>query len=394
MTSSSQWLEQAKAYRDSLLEDTLPFWLEHGVDKAFGGFSSCLSRDGSCYETDKSGWVQGRFTWLLAKTSQELGIKGEVSAAAEHGISFIRDHGYSADRRLWFTMTREGSGLRKRRYAYTEFFASMAFAQWSRLSDDAAARAEAERLFLLACDDMRGGRGPAKFEDVRASQALGFPMITLGVAHELEGICDAELIQRERDAAVAKIRTDFVHSESGCLLECVGLDGSYIDHAEGRQVNPGHAIEAAWFLMEEHRRRPNADLLRDAIRILDSAWELGWDPEYGGLLSLVDISGAPVQEVFAEQKYWWPHCEAIIAMLYAALLTRSPRHVERWRLVHDWAHDHFSDPDNGEWFGYLRRDGSVFNSAKGNMWKGPFHVPRMQLIGARLCEALAREVGE
>ena len=394
MTSSSQWLAQANAYRGSLLEETLPFWLEHGLDKTHGGFSSCLARDGSCYETDKSGWVQGRFTWLLAKTSRELGLRGEIYAAAEHGVRFIRDQGYTPDRRLWFSMTREGAGLRKRRYAYTEFFASMAFAQWSLLSGDAEAREEAERLFLLACDDMRGGRAPSKFEAVRATQALGVPMITLGVAHELEECCDSALIRHERDAAIAKIRTDFLHAETGCLLECVGADGSFVDHAEGRQVNPGHAIEAAWFLMEEHRRRPDDELLRDAIQILDSAWELGWDAEHGGLLSLVDISGAPIQETFAEQKYWWPHCEAIAAMLYAVLLTGAPRHAERWCLVHDWAHDHFRDAEGREWFGYLRRDGSVFNTAKGNMWKGPFHVPRMQLVAARLCEALSRETAE
>ena len=128
--------------------------------------------------------------------------------------------------------------------------------------------------------------------------------------------------------------------------------------------------------------------MSDALRILDGSWELGWDEEHGGLFSLVDVSSAPVQETWAELKFWWPHCEAILAFLHAALATGDEAHIARWRLVHDWSHAHFHDRENGEWYGYLRRDGSVLNPVKGNLWKGPFHVPRMQLIAAKLCDEL------
>jgi N-acylglucosamine 2-epimerase len=374
----------------------MPFWLDHCVDRSGGGFFSFLDERGGCYETDKSGWVQGRFTWLLSKLCTDFDGPEEWRSAAEHGVRFIREHGYTPDRRLWFMMNREGAGLRKRRYAYTEFFGSMALGQWSKLANDEDAATESERLFLLACTDMRtcGARGPGKWEDARVAQSLGVPMITLGAAHALEGCVDSEAITSERRAAIAKIQADFVHPETGCLLECVGAHGEYLDHVDGRQVNPGHAIEAAWFLMEECRRRPNQELLALALRVLDSAWELGWDEEHGGLFSLVDISGAPNQDVSAELKYWWPHCEAIIAFLYAALLTGSSTYSDRWRIVHDWAHEHFVDTQNGEWFGYLRRDGSVMNSAKGNLWKGPFHIPRMQFMAADLCSALAAKEAE
>jgi len=292
---------------------------------------------------------------------------------------------------MWFQLNKRGSGLRKRRYAYTEFFASMAFAQWHKLSGDESAGAESLRLFHLACGDMRGGRAPGKVELTRPAQSLGAPMITLGVAHVLEDCLAEQDVEAERVEAVRRLREEFLHAGSGCLLECVGPHGEFLDHMDGRQVNPGHAIEAAWFLMEEHRRRPDDGLLADALKVLDAAWELGWDPAHGGLLSLVDIHGEPQQEVFAELKYWWPHCEAIIASLFAGLLTGDERYLERWRLVHDWAHERFVDPEFGEWYGYLRRDGSVMNSAKGNLWKGPFHVPRMQLLAAELCAALSEE---
>jgi N-acylglucosamine 2-epimerase len=389
MKAAETLREQAARYRAQLAEDVLPFWLDNGVDHECGGFYSCLDRDGSLLDDDKSGWVQGRFTWLLARLHTEFDPEAGFDVAAKAGIDFITKNGFSPDGRMWFQLDRAGRGLRKRRYAYTEYFCAMAFAEWFRVSGDEAAREEAVRLFSLACEDMRGGRGPGKFEPVRQAKALGVPMITLGVAHVLED-CDCGGAASEyREFAVDELRSAFTHQESGALLESVGLNDDLSRHLDGRLVNPGHSIEAAWFLMEEHHRRGGDGLLADALRTLEGSWALGWDDQHGGILSLVDTSGAPVQELWAELKLWWPHCEAILAFLYAARATGDPSYLERWRLVHDWAHAHFPDPDQGEWFGYLRRDGTVFNRAKGNLWKGPFHVPRMQLLASSLCDEIA-----
>jgi len=86
-------------------------------------------------------------------------------------------------------------------------------------------------------------------------------------------------------------------------------------------------------------------------------------------------------------KFWWPHNEAVIATLLAYTLTGDEKHANRHTMVHAWAHDHFADKEHGEWFGYLHRDGSVSVDLKGNHWKGPFHLPRMQLY----CWQLLRE---
>ena len=391
--NAAQLRSQSEAYRADLIDDVLPFWLRHGVDEVHGGFFSCLDRDGALLDTDKSGWVQGRFAWLLSRAHVELDGDPSLLGAAKGGVHFIRERGYCDDRRLWFQLSREGAGLRKRRYAYTEFFAAQAFAEWGRASGDAEATREAARLFALACGDMRGGRAPAKVEPVRPSRALGVPMITLGVSHVLEDCGLEDEVRTERAAAVKALLDGFIHKPTGALLELVGEEEDLSAHFDGRVINPGHAIEAAWFLLEEHHRRADPEVLEFALQALDAAWGLGWDDEHGGILSLVDVTGAPVQELWAELKLWWPHCEAILAFLYAYRATGDPLHLERWMAVHDWAYDHFPDAEHGEWFGYLRRDGSVLNQAKGNLWKGPFHVPRMLLFGAKVCAELAEESG-
>ena len=162
-----------------------------------------------------------------------------------------------------------------------------------------------------------------------------------------------------------------------------------IDHFDGRMLNPGHAIEASWFIMQEGKIRNDPSLIKTGCQILDWSWERGWDNEFGGILYFVDMKGIPVQEYWHDMKFWWPQAEAIIATIFAFSLTGDSKYAERHRQVHEWAYQFFPDPEHGEWFGYLHRDGSVSSTLKGNLWKGPFHVPRMQLIGWQLLDELS-----
>ena len=171
-------------------------------------------------------------------------------------------------------------------------------------------------------------------------------------------------------------------------METVGADGGMIDHFDGRTLNPGHAIEGAWFIMLEGKLRGDGDLIEMGRRMLDWMWERGWDKQYGGLMYFMDIEGKQPIQLEWDMKLWWPHNEAIIATLLAYLLTGDSRYAKWHSLVHDWAYKHFPDPEYGEWFGYLRRDGSLSIPLKGNLWKGPFHLPRMQWYCWKLLEQM------
>jgi N-acylglucosamine 2-epimerase len=222
-------------------------------------------------------------------------------------------------------------------------------------------------------------------------------MIRLHVGHELAACLASERfvevgvdLEAELASAVAAIRAQWSETH-GVLLETSAPEGGPTAGFEGRTLNPGHAIEATWFLMHEAERRAaaglqGADELRAfALRALDASWERGWDREYGGLLYFVDLEGKPPTEYWHDMKFWWPHNEAVIATLFAARLApEDPRWAERHTAVHDWAHAHFPDPEHGEWFGYLARDGRVTSEAKGTAWKGPYHLPRMQWLGWQL----------
>lgn len=379
----------ASVYRDGLLRDTLPFWLKHSPDKAHGGFLTFLDEDGSVLSTDKPAWVAGRFTWLLSRLYNCVERKEEWLLQARRGIEFIRRHCFDEDGRMFFAVTRDGRPLRKRRYLFSELFATMAFAEYAKASGEAGALGEAGDLFRLAlrCHRTPGLLEPKVFPGTRDLKSLAMPMILLGVTQVLRPVDRDPLYEEVAAEAVREITGDFLKPEFKALLENVGRDGGFLDEPDGREVNPGHSLEAAWFLLEEARARGgDRALVGTACRIIDWALESGWDREYGGLYYFRDCRGLPCPRYEHDLKLWWPHNEAIYATLLAHHLTGEEKYARWHRLIHDWAYARFPDRKHGEWYGYLHRDGSLSSRLKGNMWKGPFHLPRMQLYCWRLLE--------
>ena len=156
------------------------------------------------------------------------------------------------------------------------------------------------------------------------------------------------------------------------------MDGSaMLDLPEGRMFHPGHAIESAWMVMEIAKKRRDEKLARIAVDIMLASLEHGWDKEYGGLRYITNIDWTPTHELGTNLKLWWPHCEALYALLLGWSLTGRSDLWQWYEKVHDYAFGHFPDSEYGEWFGYLDRDGKPVWTAKANGWKGFFHLPRV-----------------
>ncbi|MCP4785268.1 MAG: N-acylglucosamine 2-epimerase [Fuerstiella sp.] len=369
-------------YRNGLLNDTLPFWIKHCVDRQHGGFMLSLDRDGTVIDTDKGVWQQGRFTWLLGELYNNVEPRDEWLELAKHGARFIDQHCFDpADGRMWFHVTREGAPIRKRRYAFSESFAAIAFGELAKATGDEQYADKARKAFQAFIDhNLSSQDTPPKFTDTRRMRGLGFPMITIVTAQELRESIDLPDANKWIDRSIEDICQYHLKEDIRCVMESVGPNGELIDHFDGRTLNPGHAIEGAWFIMLEGKLRGDDDLIRTGCQMLDWMWERGWDKEHGGILYFVDVKGLPVQEYWHDMKFWWPQNEAIIATLLAWQLTGHAKYADWHRQIHDWTYSHFPDPEMGEWFGYLHRDGRVSSTLKGNMWKGPFHMPRMQLV--------------
>ncbi len=370
-------------YRETLLDDVIPFWLRHGLDGEHGGMLTALDRDGSLLDSDKSVWFQGRAGWMFGSLYNTVEKRPEWLEASRSCVEFLRAHCFSPEGKMWFTVTRDGRPLRMRRYVFSEAFAAIAFAAYAKATGDSRAAEDAVKTFATYLRySFEPGAMLPKYEPTRPMKGIGAHMIGMVTAQEIRAnlgdiTVSGKTCSEWISASIAEIERDFLKPEHEALMEVVAPDGSVIDHIDGRTLNPGHAIECAWFIMHEGRYRKDPRLIALGAKILDWMWARGWDKEHGGLLYFTDVFGKPVQEYWHDMKFWWPHCEAIIATLLAWKLTGEPRYAAMHAQVHDWSFAHFPDREHGEWFGYLHRDGSVSQRAKGNMFKGPFHLPRM-----------------
>lgn len=399
----------AASYREQLYSNTLPFWLKHGVDSEYGGIITGLGRRGELLESDKSVWFQGRAGWTFA-TAYRLQAKkdSKLRETAESVIKFSDRHCYDRgeDGRMYFRVTREGRPLIKRRYFFSECFAVIAKSAYASAIGCTESLDQAFQLFESLHDFQNDPamQNPKTDPHTRPSISLAMPMIEINIAQELresalilEGSSSqqAENCSRFIRDRIELIEKNFMKEDMCCVLEQTGPNGEFqSDHFEGRLVNPGHSIELAWFILREADFHNDPALRQIGCRILDWMLESGWDNAHGGFLYFLDACSHPPFEYWHNMKFWWPHNEAIIACLYAALLSEQGKkqHYLTWfERIHDWNEAHFPDKECGEWFGYLNRDGSVSTELKGNMFKGPFHLPRMQIYAWQLLERIAEK---
>jgi N-acylglucosamine 2-epimerase len=376
-----------ETYRSGLLDDVVPFWLRHGADRQNGGVFTALDRAGSVFDTDKSVWAQGRFAWVLSTIYRTVDRRQEWIDAAKSTLDFVRAHCFDSDGRMFFRVTADGDPVRKRRYLFSECFAVAGLAAYSRATGDGESAEQALKLFkrIVHYYTTPGSLPPKMIPETRASRSIAMPMILLSIAAELEEATGDPIARRWVDRAIDEILTYHIRRDPFSVLETVGPNGEFQDHFEGRLITPGHVIEAAWFILEESRRRGNdAALTSTACEIIDWSWDLGWDEEHGGIIYYRDVKGLPPTEYWHDMKFWWPQNEAIIATLLAYHMTGDEKYAARHAQIHEWTYERFPDPEYGEWFGYLHRDGTVSTTLKGNLWKGPYHVPRMLWYCSRL----------
>src|SRR5687768_5453678 len=307
MASNVQELSAlGEVYRRGLIDDVIPFWMRHGLDRQYGGLLTGLDRDGSIIDTDKAIWLQGRAAWTFATLHRTVEPRPEWLEASRQCLDFIRDHAHGPGGKLYFTVTREGRPLRMRRYVFSESFAAIGSAAAAGATEDVRLEAEAQEHWgvYLHHSFTPGVMPPKTDPETRPMRGLAPLMITIATAQELranlgEIVAGGRTCTEWIDWAVAEIEREFFKPELGALLEIVGTGGAILDHFDGRTLNPGHAIECAWFILHEARLRGDARLCRLGVQILDGMWRRGWDSEFGGLRYFTDLHGLPVQEYWA-----------------------------------------------------------------------------------------------
>ncbi len=364
-------------YGKYLTENVLPFWLNNAIDDEFGGIFTCLDEKGEVYGTDKSVWFQGRALYTFA-SAYNAGYKNEeYLAACEKIYNFLPKCGDETGR-MFFTVTREGKELQKRRYYFSETFAAVGCAEYYIATGREEVWEKAEKYFDIAYGIFKDpSLTTPKFNPENLPlKSLSPVMIMLATAQVLRKV------KKEKYDAIAKAMTEEIlnggYLLENALLEHVKNDGSFVDSPTGRTVNPGHSLEAAWFLMAEGIYQNDDNLIATAKRIIDFSMDFGLVD--GGIIAFCDLLGKPANALEWDMKLWWPQCEAIIANRLCYEITKEEKYLKNYEGLVDYSFKHFADDENGEWYGYLHYDGTVANRLKGNIFKGPFHLPRMLVV--------------
>lgn len=384
----------AESYKKDLTENIMPFWMKYGLDRKNGGVYTCVDRDGSLMDTTKSVWFQGRFAFICSFAYNNVEKNQEWLDAAKSTLEFIEKHCFDEQGHMYFSVTAEGKPLRKRRYVFSETFAAIAMSEYALATGD---QHWAKRAIQVFEDTQRflatPGFLPAKFEADVKLQGHSIVMILINVGSCIRKVVDDPKLTQQIDESIEKLKKYFIHPEFKCLLETVGENGEFIDTNMTRTINPGHCIETSWFIMEEAKLRGwDKPMLDMALQVFDWSWDWGWDKQYGGIINFRDCKNLPPQDYSQDMKFWWPQCETIIASLYAYLGTGDEKYLYRHERISEWTYAHFPDAEYGEWYGYLHRDGTVAQPAKGNLYKGPFHVPRMMIKGYMLCQEILKKL--
>ena len=376
MTSFEILIEQ---YKKELLDNVVPFWLTKSQDEKYGGYCSCLDHQGDIYDTDKFIWLQGRQVWLFSMLYNKVEKRQEWLECAIQGAEFLKKHGHDGNYNWYFSLTQEGKPLIEPYNIFSYTFAAMAFGQLSLATSNSEYADIAKKTFEIILSKQNNPKGVWNkvYPGTRNLKGFSLPMILSNLTLELEHLLDKDVVEQTMEDCIDEIMNNFLRPElGGIIVENLNTDNSLSDSFDGRLINPGHGIEAMWFIMDLGVRLNRPELIDQAVKTTLATLEYGWDNKYGGIFYFMDRKGCPPQQLEWDQKLWWVHIESLISLLKGYQLTGSKECLTWFEKVHEYTWKHFKDTENPEWWGYLNRQGEVLLELKGGKWKGCFHVPR------------------
>ena len=368
----------ARLYRDTLLNDVIPFWSDNSIDWEHGGYFTCLDRSGKVYDTDKFIWLQNRQIWTYSMFYNRLEQREEWLKIATHGADFLAQHGRDGEGNWYFALDKLGQPLVQPYNIFSDCFAAMAYSQYALASGNEEAKEIALQAYnnVLRRQSNPKGKYNKAYPGTRSLKSLAVPMILANLSLEMDWLLEGDRLEEVLAQTVTEVTNDFLDRDRGLMYENVTPDGKHLDCFDGRLINPGHGIEAMWFVMDIANRNGDRQLIERAVDVVLNILNFGWDEEHGGIYYFLAALGHPPQQLEWDRKLWWVHLETLVALLMGFNLTQRQECWKWFEKVHEYTWKHFCDREHQEWFGYLNRRGEVFLDLKGGKWKGCFHVPR------------------
>ncbi|OQB97093.1 MAG: Cellobiose 2-epimerase [Spirochaetes bacterium ADurb.Bin110] len=387
----------SQEFKNELLISIVPFWEKFSIDKEYGGYFSCIDRNGTIFDTDKFMWMQGRELWCWSYLYRTITPKEEWLKMASHGAEYIRKFGQAPNGDYYFSLDRQGRPLVKPYNIFSDCFCAAGLAEFGKISKEPWAVENAIKTWYRIQERQSNPKGiwNKQISDNRSIHLMNMPMIQLWLSQVFNGLIEDNILVPIIADSIRSILTLHINKEKKAVFEKVLFDGSPVQGMDGRLLSPGHALETLWFMLKAINDDGYSILSLigiskdEAILIITEAmlWTIqrGWDLMYGGIYYYLDYEGFPPEKLEWDMKLWWVHAEALCAFLLAFKTTRNVEFLDWFEKIQDWTWNHFRDVEFGEWFGYLHRDGSPALLLKGGKWKGMFHIPRALIECMKIC---------
>jgi mannobiose 2-epimerase len=395
--------------RSEVVENILPFWPRHVLDREAGGFFGTVhSNLVADKEAPRSSVVNTRILWAYAAGARL--IDPSWRPIAEWAFDAVAQK--FVDQKmggLFWSVDRQGRPVSDRKQTYAQAFGIYGLAEHHRLTNNPASLELAIALYRLIeqhCHDPVSngyiearGRDWQPLADMRLSDKdLNCPKSMNTHLHVLEAYTnlgrlwrDAGLKARLREVLLVMLDR-IVDSESGHFK--LFFDERW--NALPDHVSFGHDIEGSWLLVEAAEVLGDPALLaraRDtAMYMATAALEQGLDGD-GSMLFAADADGRLIDT----DKHWWVQAEAVVGFFNAWQISGDRRFREASRKAWDYIETHVVDRQHGEWHAKLNRAGTPLTETEdpeavlAGFWKCPYHNARVcyEMLG-RLAETKPR----
>ncbi len=381
--------ETRARYENTLVNDVIPFWEKNCIDREFGGYFTSLDRDGSVYDTTKYMWMQWRIVYMFGEFYASQYKQERFLDIARQGFDFLYRHGRASDGSYYFALNRAGDPIIAPYNVFSDCFAAMGAAEMYRATGEKLYYDAAREAMDSYLKRVAGGNPAGQWnKSLPARQnylSLGHYMMIANLALVMKRGLGVSDYDKDGRAALDLVLDKFWNPEFNVVFENILPDGRFdLESCQGRMLNPGHVLEAMWFILDYLTGSGDTGRVPEVLNIIDKTLNFGWDRQYGGIFYFMDVLGKPHLELQHDMKLWWVHNEAIIATLYAYKVTGDSKYLDWFKKMDAWAWSHFPDPEYGEWFAYLNRRGEPTHMLKGGKWKTFFHLPRCLYMSAKL----------
>ena len=368
-------------YDDTLTKDVIPFWENHAIDKQYGGYFTSLDRDGSVYDTTKYMWMQWRIVYMFAALYSSRYSRPQFLDIAKQGYDFLTAHGKAEDGSYYFALNQQGEPTIAPYNVFSDCFAAMGAAELYRATKEQQYADEANSAMRNYLRRVNSGNPAGRWNKAMPAktsyQSFGMFMMIANLALVMKNCLGNDEYQKDADRTVDLVLEKFWNPELRLMFENVCEDGTFdLDSCQGRMLNPGHTLEAMGFLLNYLRQAGRTEHNEKILSIVKRTLEFGWDAKYDGLFYFMDALGKPHLELQADMKLWWVHNEASTTALLSYVISRDETFLEWFDKLDKYSFGHFADPQYGEWFAYLNRQGEPTHLLKGGKWKTFFHLPR------------------